>query len=847
MKISWNWLRELVDLPAELGPKEVAARLGLCGVAVDGIHPVGVGLSGAIVAEVVAKRPHPKADKLTIVTVFDGQSETEVVCGAPNVPSPGEGGREKRPRVVWARPGATLPSGMTLSVREVRGIPSPGMLCAEDELGLSEDHGGILVLTPEDGLAIGSDFAQGADLPDYVFELDITANRPDLLGHVGVARELAAILADSGARLRPQPAGLLADVNSGSTPAAELAQVEIADPQGCPRYLAHVLTGVKVGPSPLRLRLRLQRLGVRPRSNVVDATNLALLGYGHPLHAFDLAALRGKRVVIRRAQAGEKLQTLDDVERLLTPQDLVIADAERPTALAGVMGGLESEVRPTTTEILLESAYFDPQTVRRTARRLRLHTEASHRFERGADPNDGVRQAAEACAAQIVSLAGGCLAPGCLDVYPEPRRPVALELRPARTSAIWGMEIPVAQQIDALQRLGLQVQIDAAQAGAALRVHAPTFRPDLTREIDLIEEVGRVYGLEKLAPTLPKLQMAPPPESTPAQRLRRNAETARDICTALGLDEVILFSMIGPERLRLVGGSAAVAPLRLDNPLREELSVLRTQLLPGLLDALHHNLSHGLTEVRLFEVGEVFLPRAGQTLPDEPTRAAAVLCGHREHALKPGPADRLDVHDVRGMVEQLLAGLGYELLWAAPGGEAQGKSSAPLPHQVFIRAASAAEAPWLHPGVAAVIVKAATGEPIGSYGEVHPDLRHKLAIELPIFAFELAVPDFARPAQLYSAPSRFPAVTRDLSFFVATGAAAGDVIAALHGAGEPLLSGVHILEDYREAGHVPAGQKGLLFNLTYRHAERTLVDEEVHKAHERVVAHLQSRFTIALR
>ena len=300
--------------------------------------------------------------------------------------------------------------------------------------------------------------------------------------------------------------------------------------------------------------------------------------------------------------------------------------------------------------------------------------------------------------------------------------------------------------------------------------------------------------------------------------------------------------MVGPERLRLVGAPHHADPLLLDNPLREELSALRTLLLPGLLDALSHNLSHGLTEARLFEVGEVFLPRPTEILPEEPTHVAGVLAGHREHALKPLAADRLDVHDVRGMVDQLLLGLGYELLWAPPADAAQA-----LPHQVFVRAAAATETPWLHPGVAGVVVQAATGALIGSYGEVHPTLRQKLGLEVTVFAFELTVPDFARPARLYAVPSRFPAVTRDLSFFIDAQTPAGEVIAALHGAGEALLAEVQILEDYREASHVPAGHKGLLFNLTYRLADRTLVDEEVAKAHERVVAHLQSRFPIQLR
>ena len=838
MKISWNWLRELVEIPASIGPNEVAERFGLSGIPVDGMHMLGQGLSGAIVAEVRGKRPHPKADKLTLVDVFDGQSVTQVVCGAPNVPNPGEPGSS--PRVVWARPGATLPNGLVLSVREVRGVPSPGMLCAEDELGLSTDHEGIIILSNTDGLEIGSDFAAGAGLPDVIFDLDITPNRPDLLGHVGVARELCALFASEGARLK-LPATDLSALTEPRT-AGSLAAVELQDPGGCPRYLGHVITGVTVAPSPLFYRLRLARLGVRPRSNVVDATNLALLEWGHPLHAFDLASLAERKVVVRRARAGETLKTLDDQQRVLLPTDVVIADAAQPVAIAGVMGGQNSEVRGSTTEILLESAYFEPSAVRRTARRLKLHTEASHRFERGMDANVGLAAAAVRCAELILKLAGGKLAAGSLDAYPQTVARAQVTLRPQRTDAILGMHIPPTTQASLLTTLGIEV---ATGEGGVLVAQVPTSRPDLTREIDLIEEVGRLYGIDKLTPTLPALRMAPPPEQTPAVVLRRNAETARDLCAALGLDEVQLFSMAGPEKLRVVGGAQAVAPLLLDNPLREELSVLRTQLLPGLLEALHNNLTHGLTDIRLFEVGEVFFPSATQgALPDERTRVAGVLTGHREHFLKPGTTDSLDLHDLRGLVEELLAGLGYELLWASPTGEA---SSAATARQVLIRTALPTETAWLHPGLAAVIVAAADGRIVGNFGELHPDLRKKLGIEPAAFSFELDIPGVAKSPQLFVAPSRFPAVTRDLSFFIDAGTPAGQVIATLFAAQEPLLSGVQILEDYRVAGHVPVGHKGLLFNLTYRSSERTLIDEEVHKAHERVVTHLQASLSVQLR
>ncbi|MFO0578572.1 MAG: phenylalanine--tRNA ligase subunit beta [Polyangia bacterium] len=840
MKISWNWLRDFVELPPGIGPSEVAARLSVSGVAVDGLTEIGKGLSGAIVAEVRGKRPHPKADKLTLVDVFDGNEVTQVVCGAPNVPAPGEPGAS--PRVVWARPGATLPSGITLSVREVRGVPSPGMLCAEDELGLSEDHGGILLLSPGDGLEIGSDFAKGVGLPDWIFDLDVTPNRPDLLGHVGVAREVAALFQSQGARFRPPHTDLTPWLDSAD--ASSLAAVEVRDPSACPRYLAHVLRGVRVGPSPLWARLRLQRLGVRAISNVVDATNLALLEWGHPLHAFDLAALKDHKIVVRRAAPGEKLTTLDNVERELLHDDLLIADAEHGAAVAGVMGGAKSEVRAGTQELLLEAAYFRPDLVRRTARRLRLHTEASHRFERGTDPNDTLTAAARRCAQLIVELAGGRIARGAIDVYPFAIPRPSLTLRPARTDAILGMEIKPTTQAQHLRALGLEVLVSADATSLAVQV--PTFRPDLTREIDLIEEVMRLHGLGELPTTLPRLHVAPPPESTPGQRVHQRAEKARDVCTALGLDEVQLFSMLGPERLQLVGGPAALEPIRIDNPLREELSAMRTQLLPGLLDALRLNLSHGMVDVGLFEVGEIFLtPPAEGQLPDERARVAGVLTGHRPHFLKPVAADRLDIHDLRGLVEQLLASLGFTLRFSAP--EANAERAPALASDVFVRAAAGDEAPWLHPGVAAVIARCADGAVVGSFGEVHPDLRRKLDLDPAVFAFELELLDLPEAPRLFQAPSRFPAVARDLSFFIGAEVPAASLIAALLDGGEPLLCDVQLLEDYREPGKVPAGQKGMLFNLTYRSDERTLVDVEVSAAHERLVARLQGRFPVQLR
>ncbi|MBL9003983.1 MAG: phenylalanine--tRNA ligase subunit beta [Myxococcales bacterium] len=860
MKISWNWLRELVQLPAGVLPvdpvaaaREVEKRLIRRGVAVDAVVPVGVGLSGAIVAEVRGKRPHPKADKLTLVDVFDGQTVTQVVCGAPNVPAPGEPGTS--PRVVWAKPGATLPSGLSLSVREVRGIPSPGMLCAEDELGLSSDHAGILILSPDDGLAIGSDFAMGAGLPDVIFELDITPNRPDLLGHVGVAREVVAAFANEGATLvLPQPEF---SRRTASSSAAQAARIVIEDSLACPRYVGHVLTGLRVAPSPIKERLLLTRLGARPINNLVDATNLAMFFVGQPLHAFDLHVLRGSQIVVRRARAGESMTTLDDVQRPLSSDDLLIADAERGVAIAGVMGGRDSEVRPTTTEVLLEAAYFDPVFVRRTARRCKLHTEASHRFERGVDPNDGLLLAARYCCDVMLRLAGGQILSGAIDVYPRPIEKKTLALRYARTNQILGKQPPVSihEQQAALTALGLTIETTAVDHAV---FQIPSSRPDLTREIDLIEEVGRSVGYDDIAPRVPQLHMAGPTRAgcdAASTTLQKNAERARDLCVALGFDEVQLFSMTSPDRLRAVSqtsdGDALPVPLPLENPLREDLSVLRTLLLPGLLDALRKNLHHGQTDLRLCEVGEVFLVPSGERGIDpaciQTTRIAGVLCGNRSYFLKPSPTDALDFADVRGIVEELLDGLGYVVVPQATPVAADPAQ----PREVIIQQAHASTQPWLHPGLGAVIRAATTqatdGAILGYFGEVHPTLRERLDLPAAVFAFEINVPGLARPARSYREPPRFPGTSRDLSFLIAADIRADQIRAALLSAREPLLVDVRILEDYRNPSHIPTGQKGLLLSLSYRASDRTLTDEEAQKAHDRVVATLQTAFPVKLR
>lgn len=595
-------------------------------------------------------------------------------------------------------------------------------------------------------------------------------------------------------------------------PTSSVVSVAIDDPEGCPRYVARYLEGLRVGPSPRWMRRRLEAVGVRPISNLVDVTNYVMFELGHPLHAFDYDRVAEGRIVVRRARPGETIRTLDGVERTLEPGDLVIADAHRGVALAGVMGGAGSEVSPGTTRVLLEAATFDPASIRRTARRLALHSESSHRFERGVDA-EGVDFASRRACRLLCELGGGRVARGAVDVYPRPARPVVIDLRPARVTALLGLEIPTEEMTRHLRALGLDPE--PAPSGI-LRVTCPTFRRDLEREVDLVEEIARLFGLDRLPATLPSCT-APPTDG--ASLLE---EEARDALRAAGLCEFIGFGFTSPQRiaaLRQPEGHPAARPIAIRNPLREDQSVMRTSLLPNLLSAAARNLSFGVTDVRLFEVGHVFLP-SGRPLPDEPLFCAGVLTGTRPGWLKPeGP---LDFYDAKGVVEALFESLRIEV--------------------EFVPARS--EDGFLHPGVGAAILVGdgeVGNEHVGVVGEVHPETRDRFGLEVVCFAFEInldRLPPRA-PARLRPIP-RFPAVVRDVSFFVDDFVPAARVRQIALRERPPILESLRVLEDYREPGKVPPGKKGMLWSLTYRAPDRTLTDAEVDAAHEALVSRLLS-------
>lgn len=819
MKASYRWLREL--LPAlSAPPKEVAERLTHAGLEVEGTTEYGAGAEACLVVRVTGVRPHPTKSGLRLVTVDRGAGEQqEVVCGAPNVPDPGG-------LVVLAPLGAHLPAkDLTITPRAIGGVTSEGMLCSESELGLSDEHGGIIVLPPahaEPGARL-SDAVPNAR--DTVFEIGLTPNRPDGLGHVGLARELAALFEiafdwpDAGEITR-----------TAEVSARDLVTISVEDAERCPHYGAAGAVDVSIGPSPLWLRYRLQALGVRSISNVVDVTNLVMLEYGHPMHAFDLDRVRPGRegksaIVVRRARDGEVLKTLDGVDRRLVADDLLICDGEGPVALAGVMGGASSEIHEGTRRVLYECAWFDPRGVRRTSRRHAMHTESSHRFERGVDPGD-VARVLDRAVALTTTLAGGAAARGRVHVQgayigsePAPIARRSLRFRGGRVREVTGVDVPFEASTAILRRLGCELAPRAGEEDVC-DVLVPTHRPDLGREVDLVEEVIRVRGMDHVPAELPAIRA-----SRDVGGREELARRAKAICAELGLSEAITFSFTSPKVLEAL--SAPPAAVTLENPMAEHQSVLRTTLLVGLLDAVKNARRRGERDVREFTVGPVFLaPRpGGDGLPDERLRVAFAIAGDRTTWLEKAKA--LDVWDAKGYAMEIARRISGRPVEVVP--------------------ATRGEAPaHLHPRGSAFVEIA--GERVGSFGPLHPDVVDALELEGELFVFEMELDPFAGGAALprFSPIARFPASTRDVALVVKDGVPAGQVERAIRAAAGPLAEEVRLFDRF-VGGQVPEGHSSLAFHVVYRSADRTLTDAEVDAAHANVVATASEQFGATLR
>ena len=817
MKASYNWLRELLP-QLQASPRDLAARLTSAGLEVEGLIQYGAASEACIVVRVISVRPHPTKSGLRLVTVERGDGQQEVVCGAPNVPEPGG-------LVVLAPLGTHLPAkNVTIAKRSIAGVESEGMLVSEDELGLGDDHDGIIVLPAGLDARVGTSFAVVAPgARDTVFEIGLTPNRPDGLGHIGLAREIAALY---GFAFHVPAFG--SGTGTGTGPdMSDLVAIAVEDAERCPHYGAAAVVDIAIAASP-STRYRLQALGVRSISNVVDVTNLVMLAWGHPMHAFDLDRVRGKRIVVRRAKEGEKLTTLDGIERTLVADDLLICDGEGPVALAGIMGGASSEIQPDTKRVLFEVAWFEPRGIRRSGRRHGMHTESSHRFERGVDPGD-VAQVLEHATSLTLSLAGGKAARGRIHVQgtrtaaePTPPQRRVLTLRARRLPELLGIDVPFADAVSILERLGCDV---TKKDDASVTVNVPTHRPDLGREVDLVEEVIRVRGMDAVPAQLPAIRA-----SRDVGGREELARRARDAAVAVGLSEAITYGFTSARALEVL--SAPKPTVLLKNPLGEHHAVMRTTLLPGLLDAVANARRHGEREVREFTIGPVFLAAkpGSDGLPDEQLRIGVVLAGDRPGWLeKPQILDAWDAKGYAIAIAQRLAG-----------------TPATVEVVPATREEAAKSAPHLHPRGAAFLL--VSGRRVGSLGPLHPDAIEALGLDGDVLAIEIDLEPFVAGPALpqYAAIPRFPASTRDVALVVKEAVMAGEVEGAVRAAAGTLAEGVRLFDRF-VGGPIPAGHASLAFHVVYRAPDRTLTDAEVDTAHANVVKAVGDRFGATLR
>ena len=796
MRAPLSWIREFT--PAEASTDELVAALNQVGLEVEGVDEPGRDVRGVIAARVLDVVKHPKADKLTLVDVDFGSDSTRVVCGAQNVAAGDV--------VPYAPAGAHLPEPFgVLERRTIRGVTSDGMLLAPDELGLGDDHEGIVHL--DGSTKPGRDVRELLGLDDVIFDLSITPNRPDAMCIVGVARELAA---QFGLPLQVPEA----DAPTDSAVRSDIT-VRVDAPDRCPRYLGRVAQ-VTMGPSPSWMAQRLVKAGMRPISNVVDVTNYVLLERNQPLHAFDLGRLGGRGILVRLAERGEHITTLDGVDRALNEEDLLICDAAgAPQAIAGIMGGGTSEVSDTTAEVLLESAYFERMGIARTSKRLKLRSESSARFERGIDPN-GVADHAERAMELFAEVAGARVAAEAIDEYPATVERVRIHVRTSKVNGVLGTDLRDTDILDALRPLG----IDVDGGGDDVTAIAPTFRPDLEREIDIVEEVARRVGFDSIGRTVarPREQVG---GLTQRQRDRR---IVADALVGAGLSEAVTIPLVAPADLERAG-----APLdrlvEAANPLRAEESVLRTRILPGLLRAVAHDRAHGLTDLGLFEAGRVFLAphEQGALLPEEPTHLAVALAGNvrRRPVEDDRPVDPFDALDVLHEVFDAL--------------------------EIADRGTEAATRPGFDPDRAAAVL--VDGDEVGVVGELDPALLRALELTPPVVGFEVDLDrllDARRRDRTFRPPSPYPPSTIDLAFVVGEDVAAGAVAATLRAAAGEALEEVRLFDVFRSDA-LGEGRKSLAFALRFRAPDRTLTDDEVGDIRRRCVDAAARKYHAELR
>lgn len=802
MKVTYNWLKEYVDF--DLSPDQLAELLTMLGLEVEAMERVGEGFDDVVVARVEEKSQHPNADKLSLCRVNNGIEVLDVVCGAQNF--------KQGDTVVLAQIGAVLPGDFKIKKSKIRGQESCGMLCSQKELGLADESSGIIVLD-DNQFVLGTPVFTALGLKDTLFEIGLTPNRADCLSVVGIAREIAAKL---GLDVKYPDSSVV----EGTDKVESLISVVVEDNDFCPRYAARYISGCKIAPSPDWLVKRLNAIGVRSINNVVDITNLVMMELGQPLHAFDCERLAGKKIVVRRAGDGEKFTTLDGQQRLLVSSDLVICDADRPVALAGVMGGLNSEIEDSTTSVLLESACFKPAAIRKTSKRLGLHTESSHRFERGVDI-EGVARALNRAALLIVQLTGGSMAQGALDVHGGKYVQEPISFRFERANRLIGIDLSRGEIINILGRLECVV-IDGGDS--TLLVTPPSYRIDIEREIDLVEEVARLNGFDNIPVTMPKASIT---SDLPSRHQLLERRT-RNILVDQGMNEVINFSFTEPEavvKLMLGDDDPRRNSIKLSNPLVDEQSVMRTTLLPGVLETVARNISFRSLDLKLFEMRRVYLPVVDDGMPREPIFIVGAITGSRDGDGWSRPNEMVDFYDAKGTLEALFELVGLRgVTWSTDHLE-----------------------PYYHPGKACSILIGR--DCIGSVGEIHPTVQENFGIEKPVFCFEIdfeKLVKYSSSKQSITAPSRYPDSTRDIAMVVPNDLQSSKIVDCIKGVKAKEIDNIQIFDVYRGKG-ISDGFASVGVRIRYSSYERTLTDDEISQIHKKVVDSLVSKLQVTMR
>jgi len=793
MKVSLNWIKDFVEI--EHTPAEVADMLTMAGLEVEGLEHRGYGLETIIVSRILDILPHPNADRLAVCKIDAGNKEVSVVCGAPNI--------EQGMIVPLALPGTELPDGNKIKETTIRGEKSYGMLLAEDEMGLTDDHTGIMVL-PEN-LTPGEPISASMDLEDWIFEIGITPNRIDCASVIGVAREIGA---------RTKTPVIMPDIRFevSNKQIDDLAEVSIVDPDGCPRYSAGLAEAVAIAPSPFWMRYRLHTCGIRAINNVVDITNYVLLELGQPLHAFDYYEVADRKIVVQRATVGDLFTTLDGQDRDLNDQTLMICDGQRQVAIAGIMGGLNSEITENTNTVLIESAYFSPTSIRRSSKWLGLSTEASYRFERGIDP-EGTVFALKRSLALIARLAGGMVAQGIIDCYPKPWSAPEISLRINKVNEFLGITIEKKAIADHLVSLNMQV---ADTGENLLAVKPPSYRGDVTREADLFEEVARLVGYDSIPVTIPPIK--PTEEEQPDLVLR---DRCKILLAGLGFTEIITYSFVSPQSADFLGAhekSDLRAFVKLRNPLSQEQSVMRTSLIPGLLSTVRLNTVRGQSDLRIFEWGKAYIQGA-EELPHERNFLAVLLTGLSTLQTWNRSPRAFDFYDIKGVVENILEDLGIPDPEYARTGPKEGFDTDEFA-QVF-----------------------SSGTVIGSLGKAAKDTLEKYQLEKDVYILELDI-DALLPlvvwVKQFTPLAKYPAVRRDISVIVGRTFESAALIKIIKGMGKGLIESVDVFDVY-EGKQIDPSEKALAIRMSYRSSKRTLTDDEVNTIHEEMIGEIRRR------